>query len=285
MHALGGPSDVDVSSRVDLADEAALRDAVEQAQPAVVFHLAARSFVPESIGAPLDTYAVNAIGTARLFAVVRAYARGGKTMPRFLFTSSAEVYGARPAADMPLVESLAPAPANPYAASKAAAEAILLGEMHTSGGDVVIARAFNHIGPGQSERFAVASFARDLARIAAGGEQLMFVGNLDAMRDVLDVRDVVRAYVALAKDGASGEVYNVCRGSAIAMRDLLGRLIAIARVPVEVRADPERMRPSDVPISFGSNQRLRERTGWAPAIVLSDSLRDIYDDARKRIGL
>jgi GDP-4-dehydro-6-deoxy-D-mannose reductase len=283
--AAGGPSDANAALRVDLSDEQTLRDVVERAKPDVVFHLAAQSFVPESIADPLRTYDVNILGTARLLRAVREYARTKSARPRVLFASSAEVYGARAPSEMPLQESLAPRPANPYAASKAAAEAILLGEMHALGPDVVIARAFNHIGPGQSELFAVASFASGLARIAAGGDRILFVGNLDAQRDVLDVRDVVRAYIALASSGAAGEAYNVCRGSAISMRELLGRLVAIARVPVEVRADPDRMRPSDVPISFGSNARLRERTGWEPSISLEDSLRDIYGDARKRLGL
>lgn len=268
----------------DLGDAAGLRATIERARPDVVFHLAAQSFVPESLQAPERTYEVNVLGTARLFAAMRA-ASGGGRIPRLLFTSSAEVYGARDASEMPLVETLAPRPMNPYAASKAAAEAVLLGELHAFGGDVVIARAFNHIGPGQSDRFAIASFALGLARIAAGGPNVLEVGNLDAQRDVLDVRDVARAYVALATGGRSGEIYNVCRGAAISMRDLLGTLVAIARVPVEIRIDPSRLRPSDVPLSVGSNEKLVQTTGWAPRIAPADSLRDIYADARKRLGL
>lgn len=273
-----------VAADVDLGSEDALRETIDAARPNVVFHLAARSSVVESLEEPDETYAVNAIGAARLARVARAHGeRAGKAV-RVLFTSSAEVYGARDPSEMPLLETLAPRPCNPYAASKAAAEALLLGEMRALGGDVVVARAFNHIGPGQSERFAVASFAQSLARIAAGDANVLYAGNLDAQRDVLDVRDVVRAYVALAVHGERGETYNVCRGSAVAMRDLLGRLIAIARVPVEVRIDPERLRPAEIPISFGSNVKLVERTGWQPRIALEESLRDIYDDARKRVA-
>lgn len=278
--AAGGPADDGAALRVDLADEAALHAALERAKPDVVFHLAAQSFVPESLRAPHETYATNVLGTARLFAAMRAYAARAGAMPRLVFPSSAEVYGARDAASLPLLETLAPNPGNPYAASKAAAEAILLGEMHAFGGDVVIARAFNHIGPGQSESFAVAGFARGLARIAAGGDPVLLVGNLDAERDFLDVRDVVRAYTALAQRGQSGEIYNVCSGRAVAMRELLRGLITIAHTAVEVRADPERMRTSETPISFGANAKLVERTGWSPRIALAQSLRDIYEDAR-----
>ncbi len=273
-----------VPDATDLADEDGLLAALERARPDVVFHLAALSFVPDSLHAPEETYAVNVMGTARLSSALRAYAGRHGGVPRVLFTSSAEVYGSRASAEMPLAETFELRPANPYAASKAAAEMLLLGEMRALGGDVIIARAFNQIGPGQSEKFAVASFAHGLAKIAAGASPLLEVGNLDAQRDVLDVRDTARAYVALARNGERGEVYNVCRGTAVTMRDLLGELIVIARVPVEVRADPAKMRPSDTPLSFGSNAKLLDRTGWAPRIKMTDSLRDIYEDARKRLG-
>ncbi len=283
VSAASGPSDEAYLLRIDLGDEASLIDAVERAKPDVVFHLAAQSFVPESLRAPQQTYDVNVLGTARLFAAVRAYAHRANAMPRILFTSSAEVYGARGAAELPLHESLSLRPRNPYAASKAAAEAILLGEMYSFGGDVVIARAFNHIGPGQSEQFAASSFAHGLAKIATSDETVLEVGDLGAERDILDVRDVVRAYVALAERGERGEVYNVCSGQAVAMRDLLRELILVAGVPVEVRTDPRRLRPSEIPISFGSNLKLVERTGWSQRIALRESLRDIYDDARNKL--
>ena len=268
----------------DVRDESALRASLASAKPDVVFHLAALSFVPDSLHSPEETYAVNVAGTAHVASALRAHAKDVGKTPRLLFTSSAEVYGARAPSELPMRETLAPAPRNPYAASKAAGEAILLAEMRAFGGDVVVARAFNHIGPGQSERFAVASFALGLARIAAGETSVLLVGNLDAERDVLDVRDVVRAYVALAKDGERGEIYNVCSGKAVAVRDLLKELVAIARVPVEIRTDPERLRPSEIAISVGSNAKLVERTGWQPRVRLVDSLRDIYESARKRLA-
>ncbi|MGH7738297.1 MAG: GDP-mannose 4,6-dehydratase [Candidatus Tyrphobacter sp.] len=281
--AAGGPSDENVETRLDLANRKSLDEALGAARPDVVFHLAAQSFIPQSLRAPTETYEVNVTGTVALSSAMRAYAQQER-MPRLLFASSSEVYGARDPSEMPLRETLAPEPRNPYAASKAAAEGLLLGEMHALGGDVVITRGFNHIGPGQDARFAVASFAHDLARIAAGGEPVLLVGNLDAQRDVLDVRDVVRAYVALAKSGGRGEIYNVCRGSAVAIRDLVGALVRIARVPVQIRTDPARLRPADVPLLVGSNAKLAAVTGWEPKVPLEQSLRDIYDDARNRLG-
>jgi GDP-4-dehydro-6-deoxy-D-mannose reductase len=182
--------------------------------------------------------------------------------------------------EFPLSETLDCRAITPYGASKAAAEAMLLAASRSFGLDVVIARAFNHIGPGQNERFVVASMAAQLARIAAGGAPLLSIGNLSAARDFLDVRDVVAAYLALARDGESGQVYNVCSGRAVAIRDVLRELIAIAHVPVEVREDPTRKRSPDIPLLVGSSEKLQSRTGWQPQIPLTRSLRDIYEAAR-----
>lgn len=281
--ACGGPHDRDTIP-IDLTDESSLRAALDMARPNVVFHLAAQTFVPDSLASPLATYDINALGVARLTQALRAYVGAGGEAPRLLFTSSAEVYGQQPADAFPLTETRALNPSNPYAASKAAAEALLLGEAHAFGLDVVIARAFNHIGAGQSDRFVVASFALQLAEIAGGRRSQLLVGNLDAKRDFLDVRDVVDAYIALAKHGESKEIYNVCSGVARSIREVLRELIIAAHVPVEVREDPQRMRPSDVPLFVGNNEKLRARTGWEPRVPWAASIRDIYAAARMRIA-
>lgn len=279
--AAGGPHETEPAFLpIDLADAESIRAAFDVARPGVVFHLAAQAFVPRSIEAPDETYEINVMGTAGVLAVLRAWSRENDSKVRLVFISSAEVYGAQPPSAMPLRETTAPNPVNPYAASKAAAEAIVLGEARSFGVDAVIARAFNHIGPGQNDRFVVPAFANQLAAIAGGGEPVMHVGNLDARRDFLDVRDVVDAYVAIAERGESGEAYNVASGSAVSVREILGELIRIAHVPVEVRDDPARMRPSDVPIVYGSSEKLRERTGWAPRIPLRRSLQDVYAQAQ-----
>jgi len=273
--ACGGPKDRDALP-IDLLDPPSLRAAFDVGQPDVVLHLAAATFVPEAIAAPMTTYRTNVRGTANLTQALREYMDETGTKVRLLFTSSAEVYGVQPQQAYPLRETAAPSPANPYAASKAAAEMLLLGEARSYGIDVVIARTFNHIGPGQSERFVVANFAAQLAKIAAGAPPQLYVGNLDAKRDFLDVRDVVRAYIALAQAGKSGEIYNVCSGTARSIREVLRELIVAARVPVEVRDDPARARPSDVPLSVGDSTKLREATGWEPRIAFAASVRDIY---------
>jgi GDP-4-dehydro-6-deoxy-D-mannose reductase len=279
--AAGGPSETDPNLLpVDLADLQSLQAAFDIAAPNVVFHLAAQAFVPHAIQAPDDTYDINVMGTARMLQALRRWRECTGGDARFVFVSSAEVYGRQPDAAHPIDETAALYPVNPYAGSKAAAEAIVRGEVQTFGIDAIIARAFNHIGPGQSELFVVASFATQLAAIAAGGEPVLRVGNVESKRDFLDVRDVVAAYVALARLGVPGETYNVCSGVATSIREILAELVRIAHVPVEIREDPDRMRPADVAISYGSNAKLRAITGWAPRISLRNSLQDIYRTAQ-----
>ncbi|HTA37860.1 MAG TPA: GDP-mannose 4,6-dehydratase [Candidatus Acidoferrales bacterium] len=276
--ACGGMRDKGEFFPLELCDLDAVRAAIDLARPDVIYHLAAQTFVPDSLASPTRTYEVNVVGTATLTQAVRDYAATGARAPRIVFTSSSEVYGRREAGDFPLGEALDLRPNNPYAASKAAAEAILLAESRCFRMDVIVARAFNHIGPGQSDRFVVASMAAQLARAALEKTPLL-VGNLEASRDFLDVRDVVAAYLLLAQRGERGEVYNVCSGNPVKIREILGELIRIAHVPVEVREDPSRMRPLDTPLFVGDNRKLRDATGWTPEVPLRHSLRDVYESA------
>ncbi len=279
--AAGGPNeDGREALPLDLSDADNLNATFDIAQPDVVFHLAAQAFVPESLRAPMQTYETNILGTARLLEALRGRRDRSGAACRLLFVSSAEVYGRQADPARPIEEGAPLHPANPYAASKAAAEAIVLGEAQSFGVDAVIARAFNHIGPGQSDRFAVASFAAQLAKISRGDSAVMRVGNLQARRDFLDVRDVVSAYAALAEHGQSGEIYNVCSGVATGIKDVLAELIRISHVAVEVREDAGRMRPADVALSYGHNQKLRSATGWSQRISLRASLQDIYAAAQ-----
>ena len=267
---------------LDVRDPLNVRGVIDIAQADAIVHLAAQAFVPQSIADPLATIDINAMGTARLLEAVRAARDAGGNNPRVLIVITAEVYGAQPPSAFPLRESTPPAPANPYAASKLAAEAFGIASGHAYGLDVIIARSFNHIGPGQDERFAVASFAAQLAKIAHGGPAEMLIGNLSAERDFLDVRDVVRAYVALLECGETGQIYNVCSGVAVPIRDVLRTLVTTARVAVEIREDPERMRASDTPLFVGDASKLRAATGWVPQITLETSLRDTYRAAYER---
>jgi len=268
---------------IDVTDPLAVRGAFELARPDAVVHLAAQAFVPASIADPRATFETNATGTLHVLDAAQAQAEEGLP-PRVLVVSSADVYGAQPAASYPLRETTATHAMNPYAASKIAAEALAIAYARTYKLDVVVTRAFNHIGAGQDERFAVAAFAAQIARVAAGGDPLVSVGNLEAIRDFLDVRDVCAAYVALIEGGGeAGEIYNVCSGVATPMREVLRQLVTLARVAVEIREDPARMRPADVPVSVGDASKLRDATGWAPAIPLAAALRAVLDDARTRV--
>jgi GDP-4-dehydro-6-deoxy-D-mannose reductase len=270
---------------LDVTDPLGVRGAVELAQPDAVAHLAAQAFVPASLAEPEATFDVNAHGTLHVLEAVRAFADQGGPAPRVLVVSSGDVYGAQPRDAFPLRETTAPLPRNPYAASKVAAEALALAHARAYGVDAVVTRAFNHVGPGQDERFAVVAFALQIARAAAGRGPRVLVGNLDASRDFLDVRDVCDAYALLLEGrGVAGEIYNVCSGTATTMREILRRLVEFARVPVEVREDPARLRPADVPVSVGDASKLREATGWTPRIPLAAALRAVYDDARARVA-
>ena len=267
---------------VDVTDPLAVRGALELSRPDAVAHLAGQAFVPASVSDPDGTFAINASGTLNVLDAVRTLRDEG-VAPRVLVVSSADVYGAQPPPRYPLTEEVAPRPATPYAASKIAAESLAVAYARSYGVDAVVTRAFNHIGPGQDARFAVASFATQLAHVASGGDPVIRVGNLEASRDFLDVRDVCEAYAALLEGGGTrGEIYNVASGTATSLKEVLRRLIEIAHVPVEVREDPERMRPSDVPVSVGDASKLRAATGWTPRIPLTAALRAVYDDARAR---
>ncbi len=274
--------DDEVDFELDLADAASVRNAVVAARPDMVYHLAAQAFVPRSTEDPLGTFDTNVMGTARLVDAIRSLHPGAPM--RLVFVSSGEVYGAHPAGDLPLREDATTAPSNPYAASKLAGETIVLAATRAKAIDAIVTRAFNQIGPGQSRPFVVPSFAARLARIAAGGDPLLTVGNLEPQRDFLDVRDVVRAYADLGERGVPGEIYNVCSGVPTAIVDILRKLVTIAHVGVEIREDPALVRAVDVPIVYGDNAKLRAATGWEPTFALARTLRDVYDEVARAVG-
>lgn len=258
---------------LDLLSSASVDAAVEQAQPDVVFHLAAQSSVGASHADPLATWEVNATGTLRLALALR---RGGAAR-RLLLVSSAEVYGRVPAEAQPITEAHPVRPVNPYGASKAAAELAALQVAAQGELEVVIARSFNHTGPGQDVRFALPSFALQLARMRRGeAEPVLHVGNLQVRRDMADVRDVVTAYLLLATRGENGGVFNVCTGEAPPLRALVERLVALSGVAARIEVDPSRLRAVETPLLLGCASRLRA-LGWAPRIPLDRTLADLLE--------
>src|SRR5690606_33409436 len=248
-------------------------------RPEGVFHLAGQASVGASFEAPLATWEVNATGTVRLFSVL---AREAPEVRRVVLASSAEVYGAVPEEEQPIGESAAYQPSTPYGASKAAAEvaALQLGGMY--GIEVVVARAFNHVGPGQEERFVLPSMARQLVRIRQGGaEPILRVGNLGVRRDFLDVRDVTRAYRTLMEQAPAGGVFNVCSGVGQPLEKVIERLVELSGTGARIEVDPARVRPADIPVLVGDPTRLRA-LGWQPRIDLDRTLRDLLEDAELR---
>jgi GDP-4-dehydro-6-deoxy-D-mannose reductase len=258
-----------LSPDFQILDAEATRHVVADAAPDAVIHLAAQSFVPESFRDPEGTLRVNLFGTLNLLKALRDARFEGP----MLFVSSGDVYGLVPEAELPISESRLPAPRNPYAVSKLAAEALCCQWAATEGMRIVVARAFNHIGPGQSDRFAIAGFAHQLADIRRGKQEPVIVaGDLDVTRDFTDVRDVVAAYFALLEKGVSGERYNVCSGIERSVRSMLDRLIEIAGVEVEIRMDRARLRAAEQRRTVGDPNKIHATTGWQATTPIGDSL-------------
>jgi GDP-4-dehydro-6-deoxy-D-mannose reductase len=249
----------------DVRDRARIECVLAEIAPDAVVHLAALSHVGESWRRIPDYYAINVVGTENV-----ARAAAGR---RFLFSSSAEVYGIVPEAEQPIAESRPVAPRSPYALTKACAERIAL-----QAGAVVV-RSFNLVGAGQASTFALPSFAAQLAAIAHGGAPgRLAVGNLDARRDFVDVEDAVAAFRLLLERGEPGTVYNLASGEAPSIAEMLARLRAIAEVDAEVEVDPERVRPVDVPLLRGDASRLRA-LGWRCGAGLDGGLAALWHEA------
>lgn len=259
----------------DLFDVASIRQSVDEALPDAVIHLAARSHVGESLKDPLSTWQMNTIATIALGEAVLA------RVPecRLLYVSSAEVYGGSFQSGVPLAETAAVAPANPYAASKAAAE-VALGEMKLRGLKAICMRPFAHTGPGQSDAFVVPAFARQIAEIEAGVlPPIIRTGALDRWRDYIDVRDVCAAYLAAitADHLEDGSVFNVCTGNPRRIGDVLDTLIALSSARPEVVTDASRIRPNDVISYCGDPARIQASLGWHPSRRWEDTLSDVLN--------
>lgn len=220
---------------------------------------------------------MNALGTVNLLEAVRTHAPGA----RVLVVSTGDVYGQ--ADEIPTPETAPYRPTSPYAASKAAAE---LGaeQFARAGADVVVARPFQHEGPGRDERFAVGSWAAQIARAEEAGRGTVLVGDLAPRRDIMDVRDVIRAYESLLDPSVPAGTYNVASGYAVAMREVLEILVSLAKCPIDVEEDPSRFRVSEVTELRGDASKLREATGWAPTIPLERTLADTLDAARAAVA-
>lgn len=261
---------------VDLLDRTAVAEAIRRHQPGAVYHCAGAAHVGRAWDSVTSTFAVNVRGTHHLLDALRA----ASLSPVVFVPSSAMIY--RPSNE-PIPEDHDLVPPNPYGLSKLAQEMLAVRAL-ADGIDVRIGRAFNHVGPRQDPAFAASGFARQIAEIEAGRhEPRIVVGNLSAQREVIDVRDTVRAYRAILEQGSSGRPYNVSSGRAYPVGEVVGRLVAKSRVPVHVRVDASRFRPNDVPLLVGDPSRIRDEIGWTPAIPLDQTLDDMLEYWRSQM--
>jgi GDP-4-dehydro-6-deoxy-D-mannose reductase len=261
---------------VDITDGEGVLRAFTEARPDVVYHLAAASHVGTSWSAPVDVVRVNVEGTLNvLLAALEA------KVERVVVIGSAEEYGK--VVELPVTETTPLRPVSPYGASKAAAE--MLASHMVRGRDlgVVCVRAFNHLGPGQSDALVASAIARQVAEVEKAGGGVVRTGDLTPRRDFTDVRDVVRAYRLLAEEGEPGEAYNVCSGRDVAIQAIADHLRSRSTVEVRFELDEARLRPVEVPVFRGDNSKLRAATGWEPTIPLEQTLDDVLEWWRAQV--
>jgi GDP-4-dehydro-6-deoxy-D-mannose reductase len=262
---------------VEMHDAAAVAAAVKAAAPSAVYHLAGSAHVGDSWHHTRETFAGNVLATQHLFEGLRA----ADLRPRVLVTGSAMIY--KPV-DHPISERDQVAPNSPYATSKLAQEMLSQRVWEDDGLPVLIARAFNHVGPRQAPSFVASGIARQVALIEAGQlPPVLRMGNLAPRRDIMDVRDTVRAYRAMMSSATPGAPYNVCSGRALAIQELVDLFRQHARVPISVEQDPSKFRPNDTPVIVGDPAKLKADTGWSPAIPLLQTVVDLLGHWRHSV--
>ena len=279
----GGPGSLGPRVEVfplDILDEAALGAALRDFAPDTIFHLAAFSNPEGSWKEARRTLETNIIGAHNLLSAATETGR----KPRMLLVGSAQQYGDVSADAQPIGEEQEQKPLTPYAVSKTSQELLGRRSFWSEELPVYVTRSFNHTGPGQADSYVSSSFARQVAEVEKGTrEPVIRVGNLSARRDFTDVRDVAAAYSAIVERGEPGRPYNVCRGEAVSIGEVLEELVRQSRVPVQVVVDPERYHALDAPLIVGDPARLKTETGWSPRYSLHETLRDLLDDWRSRL--
>jgi GDP-4-dehydro-6-deoxy-D-mannose reductase len=263
----------------DLRDATSTRGVIEEIRPDYIFHLAAQSYVPTSWRAPSESLTTNVIGELNIFEAARKI----DLKCRIQVACSSEEYGLVNEDELPIKETNPLRPLSPYAVSKVGQDLLGYQYYKSYNMDIVRTRGFNHTGPRRGPVFVVSDFAKQIADIEKGErEPVMYTGNLEASRDFCDVRDTVKAYFLSLEKGKAGEVYNVCAEKAWTIREMLDMLLSMTDAKIEVKQDPNRMRPSDVPRLLGDCSKFRKDTGWKPEIPFETTLRDTLDFWRKR---
>jgi GDP-4-dehydro-6-deoxy-D-mannose reductase len=266
----------------DLRDLSSVQNLLSVARPDYIIHLAAQSFVQASWHTPAETLNTNSISQVNLLEAIRDR---GASAPRFLAIGSSEEYGLVYEDELPIRETNPLRPLSPYAVSKVTQDLMGYQYFKSYGLPIIRTRAFNHEGPRRGDVFVTSNFARQVAEIEAGRrEPTIFVGNLKAVRDYTDVRDIVRGYWLLLERGEPGEVYNLCSGRGWAIHEMLNFLLAESTVqPIAVKEDPARLRPSDVPVLIGDASKIERAVGWRPEIPFEQTLRDLLAYWRRRV--
>lgn len=264
----------------DLLDSHSLYTTLNKIKPDYIFHLAAQSFVPTSWGSPAVTLEVNIVGSANVFEAVRQVGID----PVIQIACSSEEYGLVLENEIPILETNPLRPLSPYAVSKLAMDYLGYQYFQSYGTKIIRTRGFNHTGPRRGDTFAESTFAKQIALIEKGKQEpVISVGNLEASRDYTDVRDMARAYLLSVEKCDPGDVYNIATGNAIKIADVLKLLLSFSKIKVEIRPDPARMRPSDVPVLIGDSKKFQEKTGWKPEIPFEKTALDLLNYWRERV--
>ncbi len=265
---------------LDVTDATATAALIASELPDEIYHLAAQSSVKLSWDRPALTLNVNVLGALSVLDACRAIEN---YTPTVLMIGSAEEYGKVTPEKCPITEDTSTAPENIYALSKMAQNGLARIYSSAYKMKIINVRAFNHTGPGQATAFVISDFCSQVASIEKGEKApVMSVGNLDARRDFTDVRDIVRAYVALAEKGEAGQTYNVGSGKAISIKEVLDVILSKAKCKIEVQKDPARMRPSDVPLHCADTSKINKKTGWTPIIPLEKTIEDTLNYFRAK---
>ncbi|MDD2889451.1 MAG: GDP-mannose 4,6-dehydratase [bacterium] len=264
----------------DLKDSTSVRDTIETIKPDRIFHLAAQSFVPSSWNAPSETLEGNIFGELNIFEAIKKIGIN----PLIHIAGSSEEYGFIYPNEIPVKETTPLRPLSPYAVSKVAQDMLAYQYFMSYKLRAIRTRAFNHTGPRRPPNFVCSEIAYQIVQIEKGiTPPVIYLGNTDTVRDFTDVRDIVKAYWLLLEKGEPGDVYNICSGKGQKIKDILSTLVDMSGVKVEIKQDPARLRPSDVPVLIGDATKFKKLTGWEPIIPFEQTLKDILDFWRKTI--
>ncbi|MCX6384109.1 MAG: GDP-mannose 4,6-dehydratase [Actinobacteria bacterium] len=266
---------------IDLTDAVKIEELIKEFKPEQVYHLAAQASVSESWKNPIETFKVNVFGGVNILESIRKF----YAICKFLSVCTAEEYEIMKNNGCAIAEDAKISPSNPYAISKSALDFFSTTYFTAYKIPVFVSRSFNHIGPGQSERFVCSDFARQIAEIEKGvREPKIYVGNLAAYRDFLDVRDVIKAYYCIMNKGKAGEVYNICSGEKQRISDLLDILLSFSsKKNIEIKIDNSKLRPIDNEVIYGDNSKLKKHTGWNQDYTIKQALKDTLEYWRQKV--